>query len=181
MPEELRRGLAAAAARSGRSLNAELVHRLERSLRRSPLRVVADTAVATVTVLKGRRGRMLRTRYRVVIGAIAIPAALVTALLLAFAGSSRTDEVGQAAPFSKAGAGDPDSLATSPGLGPNSFEAYLSAERTYPANVIPPAIASRAMAEPLHGRRRPGSFSSTRASPISTAGMRRVPRRMARG
>ena len=89
---------------------------------------------------------MLRTRYRVFIGAIAIPAALVTALLLAFSGSSRTDEVGQAAPFSKAGAGDPDSLATSPGLGPNSFEAYLSAERTYPANVIPPAIASRAEA-----------------------------------
>ena len=30
------------------------------------------------------------------------------------------------------------------GLGPNSFEAYLSAERTYPANVISPAISEKA-------------------------------------
>jgi len=42
MPEELRQRLAASAAQSGRSLNAELVHRLERSLRRSPLRAAAD-------------------------------------------------------------------------------------------------------------------------------------------
>jgi hypothetical protein len=36
MPEHLREQLASAAARSGRSLNAELVHRLERSLAKEP-------------------------------------------------------------------------------------------------------------------------------------------------
>jgi hypothetical protein len=85
---------------------------------------------------------MLRTRYRVVIGAIVIPAALLAALLLAFSGSAT--QSGKAAPFSKAAGGEPDAVANSPGLGPNSFEAYLSAERTYPANVIPPAIAAKA-------------------------------------
>jgi len=87
---------------------------------------------------------MLRTRYRVIIGAVVIPAALLAALLLAFSGSTRTDQVGKAAPFAKAGA-DPDAMANTPGEGPlGGYDAYLSAERTYPANVIPPAIAERA-------------------------------------
>jgi hypothetical protein len=88
---------------------------------------------------------MLRTRSRVVFGAVVIPAALLIALLLAFSGSSRTGHGAQAAPFSKAG-GDPDAAANSPGLGPNSFEAYLSAERTYPANVIPTSVVQNAAA-----------------------------------
>jgi plasmid stability protein len=146
MPEELRRRLKASAARSGRSLNAELVHRLERSLRPSPLRAAADTAAAMTRQIKGGRGQVLRTRYRVVIGAVVIPAVLLAALLLAFSGSSRTGHSAKAAPFSKALGSDPDAPAATPGLGPNTFEAYLSAERTYPANVIPPAIANRAEA-----------------------------------
>src|SRR4051795_6831913 len=105
MPEELRRRLAASAARSGRSLNAELVHRLERSLRRSPLRAAADKVAATLEILNRRRGRMLRTRSRVVIGAIVIPAALLAALLLAFSGSSGTNQAAKAAP--KGASGDP--------------------------------------------------------------------------
>jgi hypothetical protein len=86
---------------------------------------------------------MLRTRYRVVIGAIAIPAALVIALLLAFSGSAGNTGSQELASSSKTAA-DPDSQANRPGLGPNSIEAYLSAQRTYPANVIPPAISANA-------------------------------------
>jgi hypothetical protein len=88
---------------------------------------------------------MLRTRYRVVVGAIAIPAALLAALLLAFSGSTRTDQGAKAAPFPKAAGGDPDAVANTPGEGPQGgYDAYLSAARTYPANVIPPAVAERA-------------------------------------
>src|ERR1044072_5191392 len=50
----------------------------------------------------------------------------------------------------KAGQGDPDAQASngqaSPGLGATNFDAYMAAERTYPANVIPPAVAARAEA-----------------------------------
>src|SRR3954454_3729519 len=144
MPEELRQRLVASAAQSGRSLNAELVHRLERSLRRSPLRAAGDGVTATIEVLNRRRGRMLRTRSRVVIGPVVIPAALLAALLLAFAGSSGTNQAAKASPLAKGGSGDPDSAANTPGLGPVSYDAYMAAERTYPANVIPPAIAQRA-------------------------------------
>jgi hypothetical protein len=80
----------------------------------------------------------------VVIGAVVIPAALVAALLLAFSGSAGSKGSRELASFSKTATGDPDSQANRPGLGPNSFEAYLSAERTYPANVIPPSISAKA-------------------------------------
>ena len=76
---------------------------------------------------------MLRTRYRVVIGAVVIPAVLLAALLLAFAGSSGSTQAEKAAVLAKAGeGGDPDSAANTPGLGPVSFDAYMAAERTYP-------------------------------------------------
>src|SRR5262245_28860477 len=142
MPEELRGRLAAAATRSGRSLNAELVDRLERSLRKSPLRTAADWA--TALLINGGRMRMLRMRSRVVIGAVVIPAALLAALLLAFAGGSGSSKAG-AAPFSKAGS-DADSVVNTPGLGPNTFDAYMAAERAYPATTLPPAITDRAAA-----------------------------------
>jgi hypothetical protein len=145
MPEELRGKLAAAAARSGRSLNAELVQRLEKSLRPSPERAAAEGTATLIRKVKGGRAQVLRPKHRVVIGAVAIPAALLIALLLAFAGGSGGTQTGKAAAFVKAGeGGDPDSAANSPGLGPVSFDAYQAAERTYPANVIPPAIAQRA-------------------------------------
>ena len=145
MPEELRRRLAAAADRSGRSLNAELNHRLEKSLRPSPVRTAADKAARLTEIVKGgRRGQVLKPKHRVVIGAVAIPAALLIALLLAFAGGSGGTSVGKAAAFAKGAGGDPDAAATNSGLGPVSFDAYQAAERTYPANVIPPAIAQRA-------------------------------------
>ncbi|HYX76541.1 MAG TPA: hypothetical protein VE757_05130, partial [Gaiellaceae bacterium] len=88
---------------------------------------------------------MRRPKHRVVIGAVAIPAALLVALLLAFAGGSGGPAAGKAAPFAKgASGGDPDAATSNSGLGPVSFDAYQSAERTYPANVIPPAVAQRA-------------------------------------
>jgi len=88
---------------------------------------------------------MLRKRYRVAMVAVVIAAACLAALLLALAGGSGGTQAGRAAVLAKAAAGgDPDSSANSPGLGPVSFDAYMSAERTYPANVIPPAIAAHA-------------------------------------
>jgi hypothetical protein len=147
MPEELRRRLAAVADRSGRSLNAELGHRLDQSLRPSPARTAADKAARLTEIVKGGRGQVLRPKHRVVIGAVAIPAALLIALLLAFAGGSGSPATkAAAAPFSKAASGDPDSNATTPGLGPNSFEAYQAAADAYPASTVPPALAQRAAA-----------------------------------
>jgi hypothetical protein len=47
--------------------------------------------------------------------------------------------------ISKIAAGDPDAAQTTPGEAPfGGFEAYLAAQRTYPADEIPPAIAARA-------------------------------------
>jgi len=87
---------------------------------------------------------MLRKRYRIAMVAVVIAAAVLAAVLLAFAGGSGGAQAGSAAVLAKAEGGDPDSSGDSPGLGPVSFDAYMSAERTYPANVIPPAIAQRA-------------------------------------
>src|SRR6266566_1579390 len=111
----------------------------------SPLRVAANTAAAvTKQLIELRRGRMLRKRYRIAMVAVVIAAAVLAAVLLAFAGGSGGAQAGSAAVLAKAEGGDPDSSGDSPGLGPVSFDAYMSAERTYPANVIPPAIAQRA-------------------------------------
>src|SRR6266566_620978 len=111
----------------------------------SPLRVAANTAAAvTKQLIELRRGRMLRKRYRIAMVAVVIAAAVLAAVLLAFAGGSGGAQAGSAAVLAKAEGGDPDSSGDSPGLGPVSFDAYMSAERTYPANVIPAAIAQRA-------------------------------------
>jgi hypothetical protein len=87
---------------------------------------------------------MLRMRYRLAIGAVVIPAALLAALLLAFAGGSGSKPEATSAHFSKFAESDPDSKAETPGLGPNTFDAYEAAALAYPANVVPPAIAQRA-------------------------------------
>jgi hypothetical protein len=88
---------------------------------------------------------MLRKRYRVAMVAVVIAAAFLAALLLALASGSGGTQAGNAAVLAKAGeGGDADSAGDTPGLGPVSFDAYQAAERTYPANVIPPAITQRA-------------------------------------
>jgi len=86
---------------------------------------------------------MLRTRYRLLVGAVVIPAALLLALMLGFSGSAGGDRT---AAFLKGGGGEPDAetAAATPGLGPAAAEAYWSAERTYPATSIPPAVVKNA-------------------------------------
>ena len=83
---------------------------------------------------------MTRSRTSVLSGIFLLACALTLLLVLLTARSSGT---GVFTP--KSGASE-ESAAAKAGLGPNSFEAYLSAERTYPANVIPPRIAARAKA-----------------------------------
>jgi hypothetical protein len=146
MPEELRRRLVAAAERSGRSLNSELVHRLDRSLRPSPLERVLAWMPSVTSLLGGRR-TMLRPRYRVLIGAVVIPAAVLIALVLAFAGSSPAgDKAMPGGKLARSG-GDPDAnAAQTPGLGVNNAEAYMSAERSYPSTVVPASFAQKAEA-----------------------------------
>jgi hypothetical protein len=89
---------------------------------------------------------MLRKPHRAAMAAVCILAAVLAALLLAFAGGSGGTQAGHAAVLVKGGGegSDADSAGDTSGLGPVSFDAYQAAERTYPANVIPPAIAQRA-------------------------------------
>ena len=61
--------------------------------------------------------------------------------------ASVSGDTGEPAHAGKFAGGDPDqqqqSSATTPGEGPaGGFEAYLAAERTYPANEIPPAVSA---------------------------------------
>jgi hypothetical protein len=83
---------------------------------------------------------MTRSRISVLSGIFLVAAALTLLLVLLTARSSGTQVF-----TPKAGA-DADSAAATPGLGPTSYEAYLQAARTYPANVIPPRIVARAKA-----------------------------------
>src|SRR5438132_5013758 len=75
-------------------------------------------------------------------GSLAAAAAALALVLTA--GGPRHDEWSK----SKFAGGDPDAAATSadtPGEGPiGGYEAYLSAAKTYPANVIPPAVVKNA-------------------------------------
>ena len=75
-------------------------------------------------------------------GSLAAAAAALALVLTA--GGPRHDEWSK----SKFAGGDPDAAATSadtPGEGPiGGYEAYLSAAKTYPANVIPPAFVKNA-------------------------------------
>jgi hypothetical protein len=87
-----------------------------------------------------RGERMTRARQSVLAAMILLAGALALSLVLLTRGSA-----GSAAGFSGK-LGQSESAAETPGLGPNSYEAQLQAERTYPANVIPPKIARRAKA-----------------------------------
>jgi hypothetical protein len=85
---------------------------------------------------------MTRTRFSVLTAAGLLVAAALTLFLVLASGKSSSQ--GQL----KLGERDGVGLASkeeAAGEGPlGGFDAYLSAERTYPANVIPPAIAERA-------------------------------------
>ncbi|MGB2874573.1 MAG: hypothetical protein WBB76_03775, partial [Gaiellaceae bacterium] len=88
---------------------------------------------------------MIRRHAVVAVGVLGILAAATIALVLALAtggGSSRHEA------FSKFASGEADAASSrdGPGLGPSSFDAYLSAEKTYPANSIPPSVVQNAKA-----------------------------------
>ena len=85
----------------------------------------------------------MSTRSRRILLCVLLAGALVA---IEFSASAKTHVLGSRAPhyFPKAIAGTGGQQDTA-GEGPlGSFDAYLSAQRTYPANVIPPAIADRA-------------------------------------
>lgn len=83
---------------------------------------------------------MTRARPSVLAAIVLLAGALTLSLVLLTRGSAGS---GQA--FASK-LGQSENAAEKPGLGPNSWEAYLSAMRTYPANVIPPSISARAKA-----------------------------------
>ena len=84
-----------------------------------------------------------RIAWRLGLAGALVAAAAALALVLT-AGGAQHDKWST----SKFAGGDPDAAATSadtPGEGPiGGYEAYLSAEKTYPANVIPPAVVKNA-------------------------------------
>ncbi len=86
---------------------------------------------------------MIRARRSILVTMVLLAGALALSLVLLARGSS-----GSRSSFAgKLGvAQGTESAAETPGLGPNSYEAYLQAERTYPANVIPLSISRRAKA-----------------------------------
>src|SRR5436305_9002986 len=85
---------------------------------------------------------MTRPRITVLTGIFLVATAMALFLVLLTARSS-----GHGIFVPKAGAAaDPDSAAARPGSGANNFEAWQSAIRTYPANVIPPAVVAHAKA-----------------------------------
>src|SRR3954466_14985494 len=96
---------------------------------------------------------MNRRRLTVVLGAVGVLTTAAIALALVFAlGGSSTQHVSKLASDPDAAAGKNE--VDGPGLGPVSYGAYLSAERTSPANVIPPAVVENAKAtsEKIRGR-----------------------------
>jgi hypothetical protein len=82
-------------------------------------------------------------RALVVLAGVAVLAGIATIAITA-----STDGAPQGSFSGKLAAGDPDARSgnsvTSPGLGPTTFDAYLAAERAYPAEAIPPTLAAAA-------------------------------------
>ena len=89
---------------------------------------------------KGRGEKMTRARPSVLAGMVLLAAALALSLVMLTRGSS-----GSGAVFTGKSA-QSESAAEEPGLGPNSYEAYLQAARAYPANTIPLSVSRRAKA-----------------------------------
>ncbi len=140
MPEHLRERLAASAARSERSLNAEIIQSLERSLRPSRLGILARRNRATTDDTK--RGDMARRGYRVVLAVAGVVVLALIAFVLSAIGLTGSSP-GRDSAVAVGKAADADSRLAKPGLGPNAAEAYLQAERTYPANLIPTSVIER--------------------------------------
>ena len=98
---------------------------------------------------------MLQRRYRVVAAVTGVVVLAVAAFVLSATGltgsSAASGDKAVAAPKGP----DADSAMEKPGVGPNAADAYLQAERTYPANVIPQSVVQNAAAtfERIAGQR----------------------------
>ena len=88
----------------------------------------------------GRGEKMRKARPSVLAAMVLLAGALTLSLVLLTRGST-----GSAHAFASK-QGQSESAAEKPGLGPNSYEAYLQAARSYPANAIPLSISKRAKA-----------------------------------
>jgi len=98
--------------------------------------------------------RVISVLVLLVIGAIIVAAVALTVVPTTQQGNdalkaSLTSDTDQQAHVGKFAGGDPDqqqqSSETTPGEGPvGGFEAYLAAQRTYPADEIPPAVSAQA-------------------------------------
>jgi Arc-like DNA binding domain len=143
MPEDVRRRLAEAAARSGRSLNAEIVHRLDRDLRRSSLRRAADAAVslvcATSTDQEGRRRMSRRSLRRPALVAALLGLAITAALV---AGGLRDSSSARAPVSARVVAELPPGVAQRVEAAPESGGARADSEG--PAAMADAAFAERA-------------------------------------
>jgi hypothetical protein len=82
----------------------------------------------------------MRGRTYAIIGGVAAISAIAAIALAVSSGGSRPQQF-----TSKFAAGDPDSAAAAPGEGPSDgVEAYLAAQRAYPAQSVPPALTEQA-------------------------------------
>jgi hypothetical protein len=146
MPEELRQRLSEAAARTGRSLNAELVHRLEDSLEDESSSADRPGVAWIRRVTKTPEGRDWMTRRR---KGLAL-AGLATLAIAVVAGSAVLMAPGSASQAARADGEAPPALARHldklkqalPGNagmaqeGPGSAAAYEYMKRAYPDDVI---------------------------------------------
>src|SRR5881396_2304596 len=88
---------------------------------------------------------MQRKRYGMFLGAAGVVAAVTMVLVAVLVtGSSEAEH------FPKFGSGDPDAQGSeraTPGEGPiGGYDAFISAQRTYPAEEIPPTLVQKARA-----------------------------------
>jgi len=143
MPVELRDKVTGSAKRHGRSFNAEVLHRLERSFEPAPARRLLDGAGDRIVRLRGEQ--MVSRRHGALVAAVGVLAVAAIALIIGIATSGSSSSAG------KRGAGDPEALENSavqgPGEGPlGGNEAEKAAQLTYPANVIPLSVTAKAEA-----------------------------------
>src|SRR5512132_436986 len=140
MPVELRERLLEASRRSDRSLNAEIVDRLERSCRSSLARRAAAAALRTIPVLEGE-GFMKGRRLRLTLAGLSVVVLAATPVLLAVAsGPSRRTQPSAAITAGEMPTLMGKRLAAAPGVdteeGPASAAEAEFSERAYPDNTI---------------------------------------------
>src|SRR5919198_785490 len=111
----------------------------------TPRAIAQPVVLVREAVRQSRRGEKVpRKKNAIRLGVLGCLVAAAIALPLALTGGAARQDGMSTAKL----AADADALsngADSPGEGPiGGYEAYLSAEKTYPANVIPPAVVKNA-------------------------------------